>query len=233
MRSIIGRLSPMLNNSQPEISSLLNSFQTYAVSSLESIGAFLDWGFDKELFLPFSEQQGPLRRGQNVLVYVSLDKQNRPVASMKFDRFLMPATDNNLKTQQEVIAVIYAKTELGFKALVDMKYAGILYHNEVFKELPLGSSTKAFVRKVRSDGKVDLLLQATGHRSREPVAEEILSLLKKENGFLAITDKTEPERIYELFGVSKKKFKMALGALYKQRLITITDAGVRLTETAQ
>lgn len=220
----------MIQGSESEFSNLLNSFQTYAVSSIETIGTFLDWGFDKELFLPFSEQQGPLRRGQNVLVYVSLDRQNRPVATMKFEKFLTPASSAHIKEHQPVSAVIYAQTELGYKALVEMKYAGLLYRNEVFRELALGSTVTAFVRKVRSDGKIDLLLQASGHQSREPVAEEILNQLKKENGFLPITDKTEPEKIYELFGVSKKKFKMALGALYKQRLITITEAGIRLVE---
>ena len=126
--------------------------------------------------------------------------------------------------------VIVAQTDLGYKATVNDTYWGVLYYNEVFENLRQGQKIQGFIRKVREDGKIDLALQRTGHKAGEDVAPLILRILREHDGFLEINDKTSPDLIYEMFGVSKKKFKIAIGGLYKKRLISIDDDGIRLVE---
>lgn len=206
----------------------IGQFATFPVVSITSIGAFLDWGFEKDLFLPTNEQTERLQIDDLVVVYVYLDKQERPCASMRLERFAadQPPT---YKTEDSVQAIVYQETDLGYKVLVDQKHLGLLYKNEVFKPLFCGSEIQAFVKKVRIDGKIDLNLRKAGHQANSDIGEEILQLLKKNGGFAAIDDKTPPEKIYELFGVSKKKFKVALGQLYKNRQIEVLPNGIRLT----
>jgi uncharacterized protein len=210
-------------------SELVGRFATFPVVSITSIGAFLDWGFEKDLFLPTSEQTDRVQIGDQVVVFIFLDKQERPCASMRLERF---TTDEvaNYKPEQIVEALIYQKTDLGYKAIVDQKHLGLLYLNEVFKPLYCGDVVQAFVKKIRIDGKIDLNLRAAGHQANSDISEEILKLLQKNNGFMAIDDKTPPEKIYELFGVSKKKYKIALGHLYKNRQIEVLENGIRLTQ---
>ncbi len=128
--------------------------------------------------------------------------------------------------------VIIAKTELGYKALIGSDHEGLLYHSEVFRPLRLGEEVRGYIKKIRPDGKIDLILQQSGHAAaQEDIGPQILALLVKKGGFLAINDKTDPETIYKLFGVSKKKYKIALGGLYKKRLITVEEDGIRLVKT--
>jgi predicted RNA-binding protein (virulence factor B family) len=129
---------------------------------------------------------------------------------------------------QQVALVIKTMTDLGYKAIVDGKYWGILYYNEVFQKLDENQEVIGFIKKIREDGRLDLTLYQTGHHDAKDIGEFILEELEQANGFLAINNNTPPEKIYELFGVSKKKFKMALGGLYKQRKIVITEEGIRL-----
>lgn len=209
-------------------SELIGQFAAYRVVSITSIGAFLDWGFEKDLYLPISEQTDRLQIEDLAVVFIYLDKQERPCASMRLERF---ATKEPAAYEPEaaVQAIVYQESELGYKAIVDQKYLGLLYKNEVFKPLFCGDQIKAIVKKVRTDGKIDLNLRAAGHRANTDISQEILQMLQKNNGFLTIDDKTPPEKIYELFGVSKKKFKIALGQLYKNRKIEIVEKGIRLT----
>lgn len=205
----------------------VGQFANLNVVSLEPVGAFLNWGLAKDLFLPYREQTRDLRRGQNCLVYVYLDSSDRIAASMRIEKFL-DKTPGTLKAGEKVDLIIYGKTDLGYKAIINGKHMGMLFANEVFRPLQQGMGTTGFIKNIREDGKIDLRLQAGDQEDAKEIAEKILGLLRQRGGFLAITDKTPPEVIYQNFAVSKKKFKIALGGLYKQRLISIDDRGIRL-----
>lgn len=205
----------------------LGDFTTLEVVDLQEIGTFLDLGVSKDLFLPFSEQTRTLDKGDFVVVYVYLDKMDRLTASMKVDSFLSKEPPA-YQIDEPVDLLIYAETELGFKAVINNAHSGMLYHSEVFQKLQYGQRINGFIKKVRDDGKVDLILQKPGHQAAlDDIGPRILEELIKAGGFLALTDKSEAPQIYELFGVSKKKFKIALGGLYKKRLITIAPDGIR------
>lgn len=201
---------------------------TLKVAGTSSVGAFLDWGLPKDLFLPFAEQTGRLRVGDNVLVYLYLDNTNRIASSMRLERKLNK-TPAEYEVGQSVEIIIAEKTDLGFKAIINGQHWGMLYANEVFQELKYGQKLQAYVKEIRaSDGKIDLNLYKTGHQGGDEIAVKILEALRSSGGYLEINDKTSPEKIYELFGASKKKYKIALGGLYKKRLISISDEGIRL-----
>ncbi len=207
----------------------LHEFATLRVVSTTAVGAFLDWGLPKDLFLPFAEQTHKLTLGEPVLIYVYADKSDRLSATMRIEKYI--SKDVSGLTEGQTVQVIpFVKTDLGYKCLIENKNLGMLFDNEVFQDLKYGEPLSAFIRKIRPDGKIDLALQIkTGHKAADDIGPKILDLLEKNNGYLDITDKTSAERIYELFGASKKKYKIALGGLYKKRLITIEDGGVRLT----
>lgn len=199
------------------------------VVSSTPVGAFLNWDLSKDLFLPFSEQIWDVNPGDKVVVFVYLDKANRISSSMRLERHLKKtAQQDDYKVNQKVDLILYDRTDLGYKTVVNQKHIGLLYANEVFKKLNYAQQMDGYVSKVREDGKIDLLLAQMGHHGADDVGPKILELLKENNGFYALTDKTEPEEIYKLFGVSKKKFKIALGALYKSRQIEVSDAGIKL-----
>ncbi len=206
---------------------LVGQFTTLRIVDITPIGAFLDWGQPKDLFLPKSEQLQDLRLGDEVVVFIYLDKEERPCATMRLERY---ASDEipTYKVEQKVKILIYHDTELGYKALVDQKFLGLVYKNEIFAEILVGSEHDAFVKKVREDRKIDLNLRASGHKANQDIGISILTMLTENSGFLAIDDKTPAEKIYELFGVSKKKYKMALGQLYKNRQIAIQADGIHL-----
>lgn len=179
--------------------------------------------------LPRDEQTRVIAAGDEILVAITEDKYG-PFASMRLDDFMMDA-GGEFRDGQAVELYIASQTPLGFKAVVDGTHWGVLYSGEVFRPLKYGERTKGFIKKVREDRKLDLTLQdpaKVGHKAADDVAPRILAELEKNGGFLAITDKTAPEEIYERFGVSKKKFKIALGGLYKRRLIVVGDDGIRL-----
>jgi uncharacterized protein len=206
----------------------VGEFAVLKVVSIEKVGAFLDWGLPKDLLLPFAEQTRDLRMGDDVIVFLYLDKSDRISASMRLQRHVQKDT-STYQAGQEVDLLIAAKTDLGFKAIVNGQHFGVLYEDEVFQRLHYGEKLKGFIKSVRPDGKLDLALARSGHKAaKEDIAPKILALLKAEGGFLPINDKTSAEKIHELFGVSKKKFKVALGGLYKQRLITVEEEGIRL-----
>ncbi|MGZ3774849.1 MAG: CvfB family protein [Bdellovibrio sp.] len=209
---------------------MVGDFASLKVKAKESVGAFLDWGLPKDLFLPFSEQTREIRAGHYVVVYVYLDKSDRISASMRLDRHIDKEPGEYVEGQS-VDLMIAAKTELGFKAIINNRHWGVLYPNEVFQTLDIGQKVKGFIKKIRDDGKIDLSLSQLGYKAAEDISEKILEVLKAKNGFLSVTDKTSPETIYKLFGVSKKKYKMALGGLYKKRLITILEDGIKLNES--
>lgn len=212
---------------------LVGDFALLKVISTNDIGAFLEWGQPKDLFLPFAEQIHELRPEEEIVVYIYRDKSQRFCASMRLERFLQKL-DRSLsvyKEEQSVDLLIIKKTDLGYKAIINGSHLGVLYENEVFQALNYGQEIKGFIKKIREDGKIDLSLSKSGHQSATDIAPKIILMLEKNNGFLAIHNKTEADTIYQLFGISKKKYKLVLSGLYKQRLITIHDDGIRLIST--
>jgi len=202
-------------------------FAYLKVVDTTGVGAFLDWGLDKDVLVPFGEQHRPMEVGHYYLVYVYLGIDGRIAASSKIDKFLDDERPHNFKPQQAVNLIIANTTELGFKAIVDNSHWGVLYKNDVFERLSFGQSITGFIKYVRPDGKIDLSLQS-GQVSRDKYTETILNHLKENDGFAPVHDKTDPKVISDLFGMSKKAFKKAIGGLYKQRIISIETDGIRL-----
>ncbi len=206
---------------------MVGEFERLQVVATESVGNFLDWGLAKHLFLPFAETTRELRVGDEVIVTVYLDKSGRISASMRLDRYLEKTGE--FEPNEAVELLIAAKTDLGYKAIINDQCWGVLYQNEVFQPLQYGQRLRAFIKHRRDDGKIDLTLLQPGHKAAiGDIGPKIIELLEKEGGFLEISDKTPAEKIYDLFGVSKKKYKIALGDLYKRRLISVEENGIRL-----
>ena len=199
------------------------------VKDCNNVGAFLEWGLAKDLFVPFAEQSFQLRKGQRVLVKLYLDNQNRIAASTRLDHLINDDVEG-LKAGEAVSLMVGDKTELGFKAVINNQFWGLLYDNELYKPIKKGQKLTGFVKKVRSDNKVDLTLNKPGYSKGkiEAVCDDIIQKLKEHDGQLMLNDKSPPEAIYSVFGVSKKIFKQAVGSLYKQRLITIEAKGIKL-----
>ena len=207
----------------------VGDFALLKVVAVEEVGAFLDWGLPKDLFLPHREQSRSLRVGQRVLVYLYLDSSQRIAASMRLERNTDPEP-GDYKLDQEVDLLIIGKTDLGYKAIIENRHLGVIYQNEVFQELEYGQRTKGFIKKIREDRKIDLALQRAGMTDVDTIVDQILDQLRRKGGFLELNDKASADLIHDLFGVSKKKYKIALGGLYKKRWIQVDDDGIRLTE---
>jgi len=192
------------------------------------LGAFADWGLSKDLFIPFGEQQHPLRAGAYAVVKVYLDNQGRPTGSTRIDRWIED-TSTALTVGQEVDLLIAEQTELGFKAVINHQFWGLLYSNELYRRIRRGQKTVGFVQRIRDDGKIDLSLNRPGFSESkiQPIIDAIEAKLRENEGFFALNDKSPPPTIYAEFGVSKKIFKQAVGALYKARKITIEPGGIR------
>lgn len=195
-----------------------------------SVGTFLDWGLDKDLLVPFSEQHRPMEVGHSYLVYLYLDKHDgRIVASSKIDKFLDDERPHSFRPRQAVDLIIANSTDLGYKAIVNHSHWGVLYKSEVFERLSFGQSKRGFIKNVRPDGKLDLTLQG-GQETRDRNAEKIENYLRKRNGFAPLHDKSDPQLITDTFGMSKSAFKRAIGNLYRERIITIEEDGIRLVD---
>ena len=206
----------------------VGEFAMLRVKSVNKIGTFLDWGIMKDLLVPFREQKVTMAEERSYLVYIHVDEESRRiVASAKLNKFLNKTIPEYV-IGQEVDLMIESETDLGYKAIVNNLHWGILYENEVFEQLDKGLKIKGYIKKIRTDNKIDLSLQPLGYVKVDPITQMILDQLKKEGGFIAVSDKSEAETVYKVFGISKKTFKQALGALYKQRLITISPDGIRL-----
>ncbi|MGB1296621.1 MAG: CvfB family protein [Psychrobium sp.] len=197
------------------------------VSAVTSIGAFLDWGLEKELLVPFAEQNERMEEGKSYLVLLYVDVSNRIVASTKLDKRLH-REPVNYAPHQQVEIVIVDHTDIGYKAAINGAHWGVLYRNEVFKELRVGYRTKAYINRVREDDKIDLLLEKPGYAHNDELANKIVKFLKQNDGFTHVSDKSSPEIISRLFGVSKKKFKQSIGNLLKAGTISIESDGIRL-----
>lgn len=207
----------------------VGEFAVLKVVAKEQIGAFLDWGLAKDLLLPFAEQNRDVRVGQEIIVYIYLDKSNRLSASMRIERNL-DQVKVNYNVDQAVDLLIFGKTELGYKAIINGQSLGMIFHNDVFQPLSYAQKISGYIKNVRDDGKIDLSLSRSGHQGASEIGPRIIELLKQNGGFMAINDKTSADTIYDLFGISKKKYKIALGGLYKSRLIKVSDEGIFLLE---
>ena len=200
------------------------------ISVNRRIGAFLDWGLAKDLLLPFQEQTGPVCLGQEVVVRIYVDeKTQRIVASMKLDQD-PAAKPPDYRHGQPVEFLITERTDLGYKALVEGKHSGLLYHDGLSVPVAIGKRLKGFVRALRPDGKIDLVLEQPGYRRVAPVALRIVQALQANGGRLGIDDDSSPEAIRQAFGTSKKAFKQALGTLYKARRIRFSKPGIELLD---
>ena len=207
---------------------LVGGFASLKVVAINSIGLFLDWGLPKDLLLPHSEEKRPLQVGEYCVVHVYLDKRSKRVtATARLDRYL-DLTAASYAAGDEVELLVVDQTDMGFKAIINGKHWGLIHKNEVFKFLRPGIQEKGFIKELRSDGKISLSLQPVGQASSD-LGEQILEALRKHDGKLAVGDKSPPELVAKLFGVSKGNFKKAIGGLYKRGLIIIQDDCIELT----
>lgn len=217
---------PVATTQTPKI--IRNEFAYLEVKDVSEYGAFLDWGLIKDLFVPFREQPKPMEIGEWHVVFLYLDqKSERLLASAKLDKFL----ENERLTVQEgeeVDLLVWQKTDLGYNVVVNQYHKGLIYANEVFQPLNIGDSLKGYVKKIREENKLDISLQKTGYEVVEPVARQILDEVKKNNGYLNLSDNSSPEDIYAKLKISKKVFKKAIGGLYRQGVIRIEENGIYL-----
>ncbi|AKH70186.1 hypothetical protein IMCC21906_02534 [Spongiibacter sp. IMCC21906] len=199
------------------------------VADVNDTGAFMDWGLEKDLLLPYAEQLGTPRAGQELLIIIYQDKRGRLVASMKLDEFI---EDNGpaLTPGTEVSIIVANKTELGYKAVINHQRWGLLYDSELRRPLTRGEQLQAYIKKTRDDERVDLTLTAPKRITVPNLSEQILEKLAENDGYLALGDKSPPETIYRIFGESKKSFKQAIGRLYKAGKIAIEERGIRLKQ---
>lgn len=207
---------------------MVGDFAHLEVAWVNEHGAFLNWGLMKDVFCPFREQKMRMEQEKSYIVYIHLDEESyRIVASAKVEKFL--SKEKPLyKSNDEVRILVWQKTDLGFKVIVDNKYQGLIYDNQIFRELHTGDRLKAYVSAVRPDGKIDVALQKSGREQTTDFSERLHEYLFYHDGYCPLTDKSPAEEIYNVFHVSKKVFKRAVGDLYKKRIITLAPDGIEL-----
>jgi predicted RNA-binding protein (virulence factor B family) len=208
---------------------MVGDFVKLKVKEASDYGVFLDWGLMKDLLVPTMEQHFPLQVGMSYLVYITLDKKDRIFATTKFDKYI-DGTPAYIEEGEEIEVIIAQETDLGFKAVINGDSWGMLYNNEIFQKIQIGDKLKVYVKKIREDGKVDLTLQKPGYEKVTDLTDIILKKLNENKGFLPLNDKSKPEKISKYFGVSKKTFKKAVGALYKQKKIELSEFGIKLVD---
>lgn len=209
---------------------VVNEIALLTVVSVSPQGAFLDWGLMKDVFLPLSQQTTRISVGGEYLVKLYIDERTgRIAATQRFERTLSN-DELTVKEKDPVELTIYQKTDIGYKVIINNRHLGVLHYNEVFRELEYGAHEKGFIKTIREENKIDVSLGEAGYKKVETEAEKILRLLAENNGYLPYHDKSNPEEIYDYFGISKKVFKMTVGALYKQRKIELTQTGIKLIE---
>jgi predicted RNA-binding protein (virulence factor B family) len=207
----------------------VGQFAYLEVNWVNQFGAFLNWGLMKDLFVPFSEQKMKMQIGKKYIVYVYIDEESyRIVATAKIDKYLS-TEEIEYTSGEEVNILIWQKTDLGFKAIIDNKFGGLLYDDEIFQNLHTGMRMSAYIKQVREDGKIDLILQKPGFEKVDNFSIALLKYIKEHEGHISLNDKSPAEAIYNAFGVSKKTFKKGVGDLYKKRLIILDDEGITLT----
>lgn len=220
---------PIATTIKPKIKR--NSFGFLRVAEVNNYGAFMDWGLEKQLLVPFREQRLNMQEGQSYIVYCYLDDVSfRLLASNKLDKFL--SNDNlSIEINEEVDLLVSRKTDLGWEVIINQKHKGLVFFDNIFKKISVGDRINGYIKNIRPDNKIDVSLEPIGYKVLEPTAQKILDKLKNEGGFLGVHDKSSPEEIKEEFQISKKMFKKGIGILYKERKIKITDKGIHLIES--
>ena len=212
----------------------VGEFVSLEVAWVNQYGAFLNWGLMKDIFCPFREQKKRMEQGQRHIVYIKVDEDSyRLMATAKVEKYLAVPTINDLPQLQhgaEVDILVWQKTDLGFKVIVNNQFQGLVFQNQIFQPLHSGMKLKAYVDHVRQDGKIDIVLQQTGRQQTLDFAAILLRYLYETDGYCNLGDKSPAELIYDRFQVSKKAYKKAVGDLYKRRLITIADDGIHLAK---
>jgi len=221
-----------------EPKAMVGDFAYLEVAWVNEYGAFLDWGLMKDLFCPFREQKRRMEQGRSYIVHVHIDEESyRIMASAKVEKYLIrttPDKDGNpgepipYKVGDEVSLLVWQKTDLGFKVIIDNAYAGLLYDTQIFRNIHTGDRVKGYISNIRKDGKIDVKLQKSGHEQVTDFAQVLLKYLQTQGGRCRLGDKSDAEEIKEQFGVSKRTYKQAVGDLYRQRLIKITENGIEL-----
>ncbi|MFD1314020.1 CvfB family protein [Namhaeicola litoreus] len=213
---------------------LLHQFGFLKVTAVSSFGAFVDWGMVKNLLVPFKEQRQKLEVGRWYIIYMDLDKEtDRLIGSNKIEKYL---NNENLTVEEgdQVELLVMHKSDLGYSVIVNHLHKGLIFENEIFGEIKVGDKLTGYVKKIRSENKLDISLHPQGYKkSIEPHAQIILTKLNEEDGFLPYHDKTSPELIYSAFHLSKKAFKKAVGNLFKNKLIRLDEEGIHLIQVAQ
>lgn len=212
---------------EPKI--FMDQFALLEVSMVTEVGAFMDWGLEKNLLVPFREQRERMVEGRWYVVRMMLDEQtDRLYATNKIEKHLQNEA-LTIDEEEEVKILVLRKTDLGYSVIIDDLHLGLIYDNEIFEPIRVGDQRKAFVKRIREDNKIDISLQAIGYsNSIDANTQKVLDQLDANNGFIPINDKSSPEKIYELLGISKKAFKKALGGLYKNRKISFEENGTKL-----
>ena len=220
---------PVATTLEPYI--LLNEFALLRVNYVNQVGAFMDWGMEKDILVPFKEQARPMEKGKRYLVYLYMDeKTNRLVASSKTNQFLSN-DELTVENGEEVELIVSHITEVGINVIINEKHKGLLYKDQVYDDIRTGDRLRGYIKNIRPDNKIDVALQIQGYQAIEPNAEKILSELRASRGFLRLNDNSHPEDIKTVLKMSKKTFKKAIGALYKDKLIEIKDDGIYLLGT--
>lgn len=209
----------------------VGEFACLEVAWVNQFGAFLNWGLMKDLFVPFSEQKMKMQVGKKYIVHAHLDDESyRIVASAKVDHYLSKEKAE-YQPGEEVNILIWQKTDLGFKAIIENKFGGLLYDSEIFQPLHTGMVLKAYVKQIREDGKIDLVLQKPGFEKVDDFSKTLLEYIREHDGYTSLNDKSPADDIYAAFGVSKKTFKKAVGDLYKKHLVVLQEDGIRLASS--
>ncbi len=220
---------PVATTLKPNL--MLNEFGYLEVKQMSQHGAFLDWGLEKELMVPFREQEVPMEEGHAYVVYLFLDEvTERLVASSRVNRFLKNR-DLTVNEGEKVTILVYKQTDLGFNVIVNQQYKGLIYKNEIFQPIQIGDTLEGFVKNIRPDRRLDISLQQQGYeRNMDTNVQKVWDMLNQGQGFLALTDKSDPAAIQQQLQMSKKNFKKAIGALYRQRKIRLEKDGIYLVE---
>jgi uncharacterized protein len=209
---------------------MVGDFACLKCVALTRAGAFLDWGLPKDLLVPFDEMEHRMEEGKRYVVGVYLDEEtDRIVASARLDALLYDESEGDFEEGEEVELFVAGKSELGYKVIVNTSHWGLLHNHEVVRQLKRGEHLRGFIKNIRPDGKIDITLHRRGRDKTDDAAAIVMRALKGSGGFIAVTDKSSPDEVNEMFGLSKGMYKKAVGSLYKRRAIAIEPDGIRLT----
>ncbi len=221
---------PIATNIDPKIT--LHEFAQLRVSEVNNIGAFMDWGLEKELLVPFSEQRQKMQKDRWYIVFLNYDsKTDRLYGSNKIEKWISNEPEMlTIEEGEEVELLIMGKSDIGYNVIINDRHKGLIYDSEIFEDIRVGDKLPGYIKKIRTDEKIDVSLQPIGYEKFNDVNVQLLyDALIDNNGSLELNDKSSPESIYEVLGISKKAFKKALGALYKDRKVEIKESGISLT----